>query len=184
MGLCSLPLSYLGPNYGGGNEDNGDLFQKVPCSTATLSVPNPASGHLRPTHLLESPGHSQASLGQSLVESLLLSPDEHKVLFVLSKRLSNYLKHSHHFFFSILIVIHVCLIWEGYSNLRLPRWLSGKEPTWQCKRHGFYPWVRRRSPGVGNGNLFQYSCLKNSMDWGAWWATAHGVTKSQTRLSD
>ena len=39
-------------------------------------------------------------------------------------------------------------------------------------------------PGVGNGNPFQYSCLENSMDRGAWWATAHEVTKSQTRLSD
>ena len=37
-----------------------------------------------------------------------------------------------------------------------------------------------RSPGVGNGNLLQYSCLENPMDRGAWRATAHGVTKSQT----
>ena len=37
-----------------------------------------------------------------------------------------------------------------------------------------------RSPGEGNGNPFQYSCLKNSMDRGAWWATVHGVTKSRT----
>ena len=35
-------------------------------------------------------------------------------------------------------------------------------------------------PGEGNGNLLQYSCLKNSMDRGAWWATVHGVAKSQT----
>ena len=41
-----------------------------------------------------------------------------------------------------------------------------------------------RSPGEGNGNLLQYSCLENSRDRGARWATAHGVTKSQTRLSD
>ena len=41
-----------------------------------------------------------------------------------------------------------------------------------------------RSLGVGNGNLPQYSCLENSMDRGAWWATVHGVTNSQTRLSD
>ena len=37
-----------------------------------------------------------------------------------------------------------------------------------------------RSPGEGNGNPLQYSCLENSMDRGAWWATVHGVTKSQT----
>ena len=41
-----------------------------------------------------------------------------------------------------------------------------------------------RSPGEGNGNPLQYFCLENSMDGGAWWATAHGVTKSRTRLSD
>ena len=34
-----------------------------------------------------------------------------------------------------------------------------------------------RSPGEGNGNLFQYSCLGNPMDRGAWWATVHGVAK-------
>ena len=37
-----------------------------------------------------------------------------------------------------------------------------------------------RSPGEGNGNPFQYSCLENSMDGGAWWGTVHGVTKSRT----
>ena len=41
-----------------------------------------------------------------------------------------------------------------------------------------------RSPGEGYGNPLQYSCLKNPMDGGAWRATVHRVTKSQTRLSD
>ena len=41
-----------------------------------------------------------------------------------------------------------------------------------------------RSPGEGNGNLLQYSCLEHSMDRGAWRATVHRVTKSQTCLSD
>ena len=41
-----------------------------------------------------------------------------------------------------------------------------------------------RSPGEGNGNPVQYSCLENSMDGGTSQATVHGVTKSQTRLSD
>ena len=40
-----------------------------------------------------------------------------------------------------------------------------------------------RSPGEGNGNPLQYSCLENPMDRGAWWATVHGVAKSRTRLS-
>ena len=37
-----------------------------------------------------------------------------------------------------------------------------------------------RFPGVGNGNLLQDSCLENFMDRGAWWATVHWATKSQT----
>ena len=41
-----------------------------------------------------------------------------------------------------------------------------------------------RSPGEGNGNPLQYSCLENPMDGGACWATVHSVAKSQTRLSD
>ena len=41
-----------------------------------------------------------------------------------------------------------------------------------------------KSPGKGNSNPLQYSCLENSMDGRAWWATVHGVAKSQTQLSD
>ena len=39
-----------------------------------------------------------------------------------------------------------------------------------------------RSPGGGNGNPLQYSCLENPMDRGAWWPTVHGVAKSQRQL--
>ena len=42
----------------------------------------------------------------------------------------------------------------------------------------------RRSPGIGNGNPLQYSCLENPMDREACHATVHGVSKSQVRLSD
>ena len=41
-----------------------------------------------------------------------------------------------------------------------------------------------RSPGEGNGNPLQYSCLENPVDRGAWWATVHRVAKSRTQLSD
>ena len=41
-----------------------------------------------------------------------------------------------------------------------------------------------RSPGEGNGNPLQYSCLENAMDGGAWWAAVHGVAKSRSRPSD
>ena len=76
----------LRPNYGRVSEGNSELLQKVPC-TATLSAPNSAAGHCQPMPPPETPGHSQASLGHSLVSSLLLFPGpvEHKVLFVPSK---------------------------------------------------------------------------------------------------
>ena len=41
-----------------------------------------------------------------------------------------------------------------------------------------------RSPEVGNGNPLQYSCLENSMERGAWWATIHGATESHIQLSN
>ena len=49
-------------------------FKRSHACTATLSVTNPAAGHCRPPPPPETPGHSWASLGQSLVGSLLLSP--------------------------------------------------------------------------------------------------------------
>ena len=49
-------------------------FKRYHAGTAALSAPNPAAGHCRPTPLPETPGHSQATVGQSLVGSLLLSP--------------------------------------------------------------------------------------------------------------
>ena len=62
----------LRPNYGGSNEDNGNLLQKVIMHCLT-QFPWPCS-RPPPTHTSASPGHSWASLGQSLVGSLLLSP--------------------------------------------------------------------------------------------------------------
>ena len=62
------------PNCDGGNEDDGDLLQKVPCRHCYPNTSNPAAGHCQPTPLPETPGHSWASLSQSLVGSLFLSP--------------------------------------------------------------------------------------------------------------
>ena len=64
-------------------------FKRSHACTAPLSAPDPAPGHCQPTPLLETPGHSWASLGQSLVGSLLLSPGSWcaQVLFVPSKSL-------------------------------------------------------------------------------------------------
>ena len=52
-------------------------------------------------------------------------------------------------------------------------------PIYSCIYVSIGLWI-----GAGNGTPLQYSCLENPMDRGAWWAPVHGVTKSQTRLSD
>ena len=71
-----------------------------------------------------------------------------------------------------------------YSCFRLLGWFSGKEFTCQCRRHqeiqvpslgGKIPWRRK-------WQLTPVFLPGNSMDRGAWWATVHGVTKSQTQL--
>ena len=60
---------------------------------------------------------------------------------------------------------------------------DGKEFAYNAGDPGLIPGLRRSS-GEGNGYPLQYSCLENPTDGGAWWATVHGVTRSQTRLSD
>ena len=67
--------------------------------------------------------------------------------------------------------------------LGFPCGSAGKESACSVGDLGSVPGLGR-SPGVGNGNPLQYSCLEDSMDSGAWRATVHGVTKSRTRLSD
>ena len=76
--------------------------------------------------------------------------------------------------------------WAGWKYkwmLWLPRWLSDKESSCQAGDVSSTP-GSRRSPGEGNGNQLQYSCLRNPLDRGTWWATVHGVTKSWTWLSN
>ena len=66
-----------------------------------------------------------------------------------------------------------------------PNWLSSKESTCNTRDttdSGSIP-GSGRSLGKGNGNPFQYSCLGNSMDRGAWWVTVRGITKGQTKPS-
>ena len=58
-------------------------------------------------------------------------------------------------------------------------WLSGKESVCNAGDTGLIPGLRR-SPGEGNDNPLQYSCLENPMERRAWWAIVHGVTESDT----
>ena len=69
------------------------------------------------------------------------------------------------------------------SILRELAGLDSKESACNAGDPGSIP-GSGRSPGEGNGNPLQYSCLENPMDRGAWWVTVYGVAKSRTRLSD
>ena len=60
-----------------------------------------------------------------------------------------------------------------------PGGLSGKDSSCNAGDLGLIP-GSGRSLGAGHDNPLQYSCLENPMDRGIWWATVHGVTKSQT----
>ena len=73
-------------------------------------------------------------------------------------------------------------ILSSLLRIGLPRWLSGKESTCNAGDTGDIDSIpgSGRSPGVGNGNQFQYPCLKNSIDREVWRATVHGVPKNQT----
>ena len=68
-------------------------------------------------------------------------------------------------------------------SMGFPAGSDGKESACNAGDLGSIPGLGR-SPGEGNGNPLQYPCMENSMDRGAWQATVHGVTRSQTRLSN
>ena len=91
-------------------------------------------------------------------------------------------------FMKVYFVWSYCLRW-GFpgDTMGLPRWYNGKESTTKARDAVDKEQVQSRgsgrSPGVGNGNPLQYSCLENSMDRGIWQVTVFGVAKSWIWLS-
>ena len=65
------------------------------------------------------------------------------------------------------------------TTLGFPGGLAVKNPPVNARDVGLIPGLGR-SPGEGNGNLLQYSCLENPLDREAWWARVHGVAESDT----
>jgi len=93
-----------------------------------------------------------------------------------------YVERDHIFFIHSSTDGHVgCLNVFTVVKKRLPWWLRGWRIHLQCQIPEFNPWVGK-IPGEENGNPLQYSCLENPIDRGAWSATVHGVTESQTQL--
>ena len=68
-------------------------------------------------------------------------------------------------------------------KIDFPGGSNGKASVYNAGDLGSIPGLGK-SPGEGNGNPLQDYCLENPMDRGAWWATAHGVAKSRTRLNN
>ena len=79
--------------------------------------------------------------------------------------------------------ISVLIIFQSPMFLQSPGGSDGKASAYNVEDPGSMP-GSGRSPGEGNGNPFQYSCLENLMDGGAWRAAVHRVAKSRTQLSD
>ena len=87
------------------------------------------------------------------------------------------------------------IIWSFHSSKANLYWASticrvsqvalvGKNPPANARDLRVVGWsLGRKIPRGGHGNSLQYFCLENPMDRGAWWATVHGVTKRQARLS-
>ena len=71
----------------------------------------------------------------------------------------------------------LCTIWASLVVHLVKNLPAVQETQVQSRDHG-------KSPGEGDGNLIQYSCLENPTDRGAWWATVRGAAQSRTRLSD
>ena len=83
--------------------------------------------------------------------------------------------------------LHRIVVWINKSSESPGEWFPGGSDGNVSARNVGYPGSipgLGRSLGEGNGNPLQYSCLENSMDGGAWWATVHGITESRTQLSD
>ena len=75
---------------------------------------------------------------------------------------------------------------ELYGSRRgqsLPQWLSGKESACNEEDAGSIPGLGR-SPGEGNDNPLQYSCLENPMDGGAWWGIVLAVTAREVDTTE
>ena len=74
---------------------------------------------------------------------------------------------------------HLCEIYVSYDLISFSGGSEVNASASNVGDSGLIP-GSGRSPGEGNGNPLQYSCLENPMDGEAWWATVHGVAKSRT----
>ena len=117
----------------------------MPWCTATLSAPNPAAGHHRPTPPQEAPGHPQASLGQSPVGSLLLSPGPgvHKILLCPPRA-----------YFPVL-----CKFWQPYGQVNGDLLQKGLCHTQVCCTQSLCACIRPPPTSTSPGDTQTPFCL-------------------------
>ena len=119
-------------------------------------------------------------LAQKLMSIELVMPSNHLILChpLLLKRLCK------EFLFVLLAFLEYLLLFTSCLSMMVgfPGGSDGKESACNAGDPGSIP-GSGRSPGGGNGNPLQYSCLGNPMDRGAWHATVQGVAKNLTQLS-
>ena len=80
-----------------------------------------------------------------------------------------------------IILISFQTFYHDYTNMGFPGVSDGKESACSAGDLGLIS-GSRRSPGEGNGNPLQHSCLENPMDRGAWWAAVYGVTHTYKHI--
>ena len=113
-----------------------------------------------------------------LANSFQLYPERRENVLLCSVFLGKSTQITCHMDQSLLLQAKEVMVFPGGSVVKNPPANAGDAR----ENVGLIP-ESGRSPGGGNGDPLQYSCLGNPMDREAWWATVHGVTKSQIRLS-
>ena len=119
-----------------------------------------------------------AQLCPTLCNPMDCSPLGSSFLGILQARILEWFAISFSNIYMCVCMYIYIYIWQGF-----PGGSDSKASVYNVGDPDSVPGLRR-SPGEGNGNLLQYSCLKNSVDGVAWKATVHGIAKSRTRLSN
>ena len=119
---------------------------------------------------------------KGLSSSLWLKQNSHEILQLPPEITNSFVHFSPEFFFrrqrhTLFKIVVLLFTWSFPGSLVVKNPSTNEEDAVSIPGSG-------RSPGEGNGNPLQYSCMENPMDGEAWQATVHGVAKSRTRLSD
>ena len=131
-------------------------FKRSHACTATFGAPNPAAGHQQLTPLLETSGHSQASLGQTLLGSLLLSPGSWCTMFCLCPPST---------YFPIL-----CKLWQLYGGVNGDLFQEGLCHTQVCCTQSPCPCGSPLLTLTSTGDAQTQFCLRLCGGPGSWCA--------------